>query len=294
MELRQVEYVVGIVDHGGFTRAARALHVTQPALSEGVARLEAELGVTLFHRVPRDVVLTSAGVAFLEPARQMLRTRSVLNESVAAVAGVSTGQLDLVALPTLAAEPLAALIGEFRGSFPGVSVHVSQPEDAAAVSARVRDGSAEIGLAELPVNEPGLVSKTLLVQQLVVSIPAGSPIAGRRRLRIEDLATVPLITTPKGTSLRRLTDQAFEEAGLTPTIAVETEQRESVLPLVAAGAGATVLPKRLADSNTDPRVVTATLTPSIKREIGLIRRTGPVSPAAQAFLELSMAHIASR
>jgi DNA-binding transcriptional LysR family regulator len=72
-------------------------------------------------------------------------------------------------------------------------------------------------------------------------------------------------------------------------IAVETEQRESVLPLVAAGAGATVLPKRLADTATDPRIVTASLSPAIRREIGLIWRTGPISPAAQAFLDISLA-----
>lgn len=289
MELRQIEYVVGIVDHGGFTRAAQALHVTQPALSEGVSRLESELGVALFHRVPKGVVMTSAGSAFMEPARQMLRTRTVLSESVAAVAGLAAGQLDLVALPTLAVDPLASLIGEFRNVHPGISVHVAQPEDAAAVATRVRNGSSEIGLAELPVEGAGLVSEPLLVQQLVVSLPAQSALAGRRRLRITDLAKVPLITTPTGTSLRRLVDMAFIEAGLTPLIAVETEQRESVLPLVAAGAGATVLPKRLADTATDPRIVTADLYPAIRREIGLIRRNGPVSPAAQAFLDISLA-----
>lgn len=294
MELRQIEYIVGIVDHGGFTRAAKSLHVTQPALSEGVARLEAELGTALFHRVPRGVVLTDAGTAFLEPARQILRLRSVLTDSVAGVAGLSSGQLDLVALPTLAVDPLAGLIGEFRSSYPGITVRVAQPEDAAAVATRVRNGSSEIGLAELPVHEPGLVSQTLLVQQLVVSLPADSQLAERRRLRIKDLAAVPLITTPEGTSLRRLVDQAFEDAGLVPLIAVETEQREAVLPLVAAGAGATVLPKRLADTSTDPRIVTATLSPAIRREIGLIRRTGPVSPAAQAFLEMSRRHAVDR
>src|SRR6478672_6950180 len=102
MEIRQIEYVVGVVEHGGFTRAADALHVTQPALSEGIARLEAELGVTLFHRVGRRAVLSAAGDAFLEPARQLLRDRSVLTTSVAAVVGLDAGRLDLVALPTLA------------------------------------------------------------------------------------------------------------------------------------------------------------------------------------------------
>ena len=91
MELRQIEYVVGAIDHGGFTRAARALHVTQPALSEGIARLEAELGVALFDRVGRRVMISAAGEAFLEPARRLLRDRSVLAASVAAVIGLDAG-----------------------------------------------------------------------------------------------------------------------------------------------------------------------------------------------------------
>src|SRR5664279_5314190 len=165
MELRQVEYVVGVVEHGGFTRAAAALHVTQPALSEGIGRLEAELGVALFHRVGRRAVISAAGEAFLEPARQLLRDRSVLITSVAAVVGLEAGRLDLVALPTLAVVPLSPLVGAFRQAHPRVVVHIEQPEEAAAVTTRVRSGRSEIGLAELPIDEPGLVSEQLLVQE---------------------------------------------------------------------------------------------------------------------------------
>src|SRR5258707_6689817 len=84
MEIRQIEYVVGVVEQGGFTRAAEALHVTQPALSEGIRRLEAELGLELFHRVGRRALQSSAGEAFLEPARQGLRDLGGLRPSVEA------------------------------------------------------------------------------------------------------------------------------------------------------------------------------------------------------------------
>src|SRR5260370_33556088 len=87
MELREIDYVVGVGEQGGFTRAADALHVTQPALSEGIRRLEAELGLELFHRVGRRALLSSAGEAFLEPARQVLRDPGVLRTSVAAGRG---------------------------------------------------------------------------------------------------------------------------------------------------------------------------------------------------------------
>jgi LysR family transcriptional regulator, carnitine catabolism transcriptional activator len=287
MELRQVEYVVGVVEHGGFTRAAAALHVTQPALSEGVARLEAELGVQLFHRVGRRAVVSAAGVAFLEPARQLLRDRTVLTTSVAAVVGLETGQLDLVSLPTLAVEPLARLVGELRRRHPGVVVRVVQPEDAAGVSTEVRTGRSEVGLAELPIDEPGLVSEQLLVQELVVVVAPPSPFAGRRRVTVRDLVDVPLVMTPPGTPMRRLIDDAFAGVHAVPTIAVETEQRDAIVPLVLAGAGASIAPAPLVEAARSSGAVALRLSPRLRRSVGLVWRSGPVSPAAAEFLEVS-------
>jgi DNA-binding transcriptional LysR family regulator len=286
MELRQIEYVVGVVDHGTFTRAARELHVTQPALSEGIARLEREIGVDLFHRVGRRAVLSAAGTAFLEPARQLLRDRAVLTASVAAVTGLDAGRLDIVSLPTLAVDPLAPIVGAFRHAHPGIVVDISQPEDAASVASSVRSGRAEVGLAELPIPDDGLVIETVVEQELVAVLPPSSPLVGRRRVTIADLAEVPLITTRPGTSMRRHVDAAFAGAGLGPTIAVETEQREGVVPLVLADAGASIVPRAVADAVAPrPDLHVARLSPAIRRTIGLIRRTGPVSPAAQAFVE---------
>jgi LysR family carnitine catabolism transcriptional activator len=285
MEVRQIEYVVGVVEEGGFTRAADALHVTQPALSEGIRRLEAELGLELFHRVGRRAVLSSAGEAFLEPARQVLRDLGVLRTSVAAVGGLTAGTLDLVALPTLAVDPLATLVGAFRHAHPEVVVRVDQPEDAAAVATLVRSGRSEVGLTELPVAEPGLASRLLTEQELIVVLPPGSPLARRRRLTTADLASVPLVTSPPGTSTRGLIDAAFAAIDDAPLIAVETDQREAIVPLVVAGAGASVLPRPQAEAAALFGATTVPLSPRLVRSIGLIWRDGPVSPAARAFIE---------
>src|SRR5262249_55039595 len=156
MDLRQAEYVVGVVDHGTFTAAAKALHVAQPSLSQGIARLEAELGVALFHRVGHGGRLTAAGEAFGPPARRRLREAAVAGESVRAAAELTRGTLDVVALRTLAADPLAPIVGRFRAAHPQVTVRIAEPESPAAVADRVWDGRAEIGLAELPVARPDL------------------------------------------------------------------------------------------------------------------------------------------
>lgn len=287
MELRQVEYVVGVAEHGGFTKAATALHVTQPALSEGVARLEAELGVELFHRVGRRVVVSAAGEAFLDPARRLLRDREVLTSSVAAVVGLEAGRLDLVTLPTLAGEPLAALVGRFRRAHPGVVVHVDQPEEDRGVADRVRRGDAELGLADLPLDGAGLVTERLLTQELVAVLPADAPLADRKRLSVRDLAATPLVLTPPGTPMRLRVDQAFADAGATPVLAVVTDQRDAIVAMVLAGAGATILPDPLAATARARGAVTVPLTPRLRRDVGLVWRDAPLSPAARAFLAVS-------
>ncbi|MEO6628477.1 MAG: LysR family transcriptional regulator, partial [Aquihabitans sp.] len=110
MDLRQASYVVAIVDLGSFTAAAASIPVSQPALSQAVATLERELGAELFHRIGRRVRLTAAGEAFVGPARRMLRDAAVARAVVADVAGLTAGELEIVALPTLVVEPLVDLV----------------------------------------------------------------------------------------------------------------------------------------------------------------------------------------
>jgi len=290
MELRQVEYVVGVVDHGGFSRAAKALHVTQPSLSQGVRALEAELGVPLFHRSTRGVTLSSAGEAFLEPARQLLRDLQTLRASVSAVQGLVAGRLDLVCLPTLAVSPLVSLMGPFRQRYPGVSLRLVEPETAGELLELVRIGRCEIGITDVVgAQVHDLVVDELGRQEIVAVRPPGTKDPRRRRMPLADLAGIPLVATPPGTSSRELIDGAFKAAGIEPVIAVETGQREAVVPLVVAGAGTTFLPAALAEvyRQRGTGVVVVGLDPPLTRTIGIVRRPGPLSPAAIAFMDMA-------
>lgn len=284
MELRQVEYVLAVVDHGGFTRGAEALGVTQPALSQAIRSLERELGVELFHRVGRGVQLTSAGEAFVPPARQLLREAEVVRNAVADVSEVLRGTLDLVALPTLAVDPLAPLVGAFRAAHPGVLVRVAEPEDGVAVAELVRSGRGEIGLTDLPLASDDLVARPMMSQEILAIRPPGTPAGHRAPLSIVELASSPLIATPPGTSTRRLLDDALATAGVQPTIAVELSQRDAIVPLVLAGAGSSVLPRPLAEDAAARGARIARLDPPITRVVGLVHRDAPLSPAAQAFV----------
>jgi DNA-binding transcriptional LysR family regulator len=284
MELRQVEYVVGVVDAGTFTAAAAVLHVSQPSLSQGIARLEAELGTPLFHRVGRGAVLSAAGEAFVGPARRMLREARLARESVEAVAEVESGTLDLVALPTLAADPVAVAVGRFRRAHPGVVVRIAEPEAARAVADRVSDGRAEIGLTDALAAREDLVVEHLVDQELVLVRPPRSEAAP---VRVAALAGIEFVTTPVGTSTRRHLDEALARTGKEATIAVETDQREAIVPLVLAGAGAALLPRAIADLAERRGAVVAPVRPALRRSIALVYRPGALSPAAARFREIA-------
>lgn len=285
MELRQIEYFVAVVDRGGFTRAAAALHVSQPALSQGIAALERDLGMPVFHRLGRSVSLTATGEAILPSARQLLRDATSVRDTAAAVAGLRAGHLDVVALPTLAVEPLAVLIGEFRRRYPAVTVRLAGPEDAGAVLDMVRTARCELALCDEPVPHD-LVAAVVFDQQVHAVCPPGTRVA-RRVLPVSRLAEFPLVTTPLGTSTRRLIDAACASAGITPRVAVEAAQREAILPLVLAGAGITFLPAPLARLAAEQGAVVARLDPPLHRTIRLVHRRDALSPAATEFVALA-------
>ncbi len=284
MDLRKISYFLAVAEHGGFTRAAEAVFASQPALSLAVKKLEHELGVQLFQRIGHDVRLTPAGAALVGPARQIQRDVETARAAVADVAGLRSGSLSLCSLPTLAANPLAELVGRFRRSHPRVVVDLAAPETSDELLALVRSGAAEIGLTESISLPDGLVAHDLLTQRLLIIFPPGTP---RRRpgIAMGELERIPFIAAPTGTSSRRLLEEAFGAAGVTPQIAVVTAQRDAILPLVLAGAGAALVPETLADEAVRLGAAIARPDPAITRHVVLTHRRGPLAPAAQRFLD---------
>ena len=262
--------MVAVVEHGSFTAAAASIPVSQPALSQAVAGLERELGAPLFHRIGRRVALTPAGEAFVEPARRML--------------------LDVVARPTLVVEPLVGLGGRFRHQHPGVLVRISEPEDADSIAELVRTGESELGLGDIEFDAPDLATDRLGQQRLLAVLPPGTEPEDPSRITVRDLAALPLITTPRGTSTRRLLASALRrrEPDTEPRIGVVTEHREAIVPLVMAGAGAAVLPEPIARSAAALGAVVLPLARPLSRPVVLVRRDAPLSPAAAAFRTLAL------
>ncbi len=285
MDLRRLSIFLEVIDQGSFTAAADVIGCSQPAVSQAIRELERELGTPLFHRIGRQIRLTPAGGALVGPARRVRHDVDLSRAAVRAVAGLEEGRLDLACLPTLAAAPLAPLVGRFHLSHPGLHVTLAAPEDTEELLDLVRGGLAEVGIVnDAPTTD--LTTLTMGRQDFLVVSPPGSP--PDATLTLEDISTRSFVASPRGTSSRRLLDDALATIGVTARVGVEASQREALLPLILAGAGTGLLPRPLAEHAALLGCTVATLSPPVYRDLTLVHRPGPLTPAAHAFTRLAL------
>ncbi|WP_406258315.1 LysR family transcriptional regulator [Streptomyces sp. JL3001] len=287
MERRQLEYFIAVVEHGGFTAAAAALHVAQPSLSHAIRTLERECGGKLFHRLAQGVCLTPAGEALVRPARQVLRDLSTASSLVREVLGLSGGRLDIVSQTTLSVDPLADMLGRFHRAHPRVSVRVVDPERGPAVAQMVAAGQCELGLVDASVPTADLSGIDLPEQEMHVVLPAEHPHPAGDTITSRQLAALDLIVTPPGTETRAAVDDVCTALGVAPRIAVETAHRAMIVPLVLSGVGAAVLPASMARDAALRGARMLSHRPRLLRHGRLVWRSGQLSPAAEAFVNLA-------
>ena len=285
MDMRRLAIFLAVVDEGGFSRASDELGMSQPAVSQAIAELEASVATALFFRIGRKVQLTPAGEALVLPARQVQRDLQNARLAVVDITELGAGRLDLACLPTLAAAPLAALVGRFRLKHCEVSISLADPQDTTELLEFVRSGRCEVGLVE-DVSVEDLTTVALGSQDFLVVLPPGSLVSDP--LPIAELATMPLVATSPRTSTRDHLDDALRQCGCSAKVVVEAAQREALLPLIASGAGVGLLPRPLADLAQLLGCVVVEPSPKISREVAIVHRCAPLTPAAQRFVDLAL------
>lgn len=288
MERGQLEHFVAIVEHGGFTAAAAAIHLSQPALSHSVKALERDLGVMLFFRLPHGVKLTPAGTALAESARRILREMAVARSRVQAVEDLVLGTLDIIALPGLLLDPLAAFIGTFRDHHPAVLIRVLHAEGPSDVTDGIRSGRAELGLTDDVVNLPATTEYDVVTEQefVVVAPENHSQLAKLDSVDVETLLKMDLVTGPQGTDVRDFLQNTAAQLNTNFQPTVEVAHRGSSLYLATAGAGVAILPRPLAELGLAHGARVLELKPRRVRSVYLLRRDALLSPAARAMREV--------
>ncbi|QFP75795.1 LysR family transcriptional regulator [Deinococcus sp. AJ005] len=238
MELRHLRHFVALAEEEHFGRAAERVFVVQQALSNSVRNLEEEVGVPLVLRTTRRVQLTPAGQEFLVGARETLALAGQTVERARRAARGEVGRLTIGFVSGLAFGGLPEIVRRFRELYPNVSVNLRELT-AHEQEAGLRGGVLDVGLMLLPVRAATLDSRALWRQPLVAALPAGHPLARKRKLKISDLAPEPFVFFP-----RQLRATYFDQvmrwcagADFTPNVVQEAIEIPTLLSLVAAGVG---------------------------------------------------------
>jgi LysR family transcriptional activator of glutamate synthase operon len=289
MELRQLRYLVALADERHFTRAASREHVAQPALSQQIRRLEAEVGIALVDRTTRRVALTEAGELLVTRARRALAEVDAARAELEDVAGVRAGHLTIGAIPTTGPVDLSGLMVDFlaRHSAVELTVHERSSEELADLLRLDQLDLAFLSATER-IESHGLCLHRLVAEELVVLLPVDHRLATRRAVRLAELADGPFVGYREGTRLRELLQCAARDAGFEPRIVLESIDPRRIRSLVSRGLGVAIVPRSEAVEPGEAVAVAALTAPSLTRDVTLAwRAERRHSPAAAAFLDLT-------
>jgi DNA-binding transcriptional LysR family regulator len=281
MSLRQLEYLVSIVDEGSFTRAAEVLHVTQPALSHQVRALERSFGGPLLERLPRAVRLTPMGRAVLPHARATLADADRARSAARQASELEYGELQLATVYSISLGVLPAVLRKWHREHPAIEIRLVEHRHGDELAAAMAAGAADLAIGPLPAGWSGPVHP-LGVEEFVVVLPAGEAGRTRRRVALSTLADRAWVHYSPDNGLADVLDQACAAAGFRPRVAVRTEQTAAAPVLAAAGLGPALVPANIIGADFDGEVLRPE--PPVRRELAAYCR-GEGDPLTAAFVQ---------
>lgn len=288
MNFEQLRSFKAVAMEGGFSRAATALFLTQSTISMQVAALEKELGVRLFQRLGRRVVLTDAGEAMLGYTSRILSLLEVSRSSMTEFRGLGRGELKVGASPTIGNYLIPEVLGEYRQRYPGVRV-VLQIAPTPRIAAQTLGGNLHAGLVEAEVDDPDLNADSFFVDELVLIAPTRHPWTRRDAVSVSELATEPFIDREPGSGTRGIVRERLADKGVTITPVLEMGSPEAIKSAVRAGLGVAIVSRLTAELELQNGLLAVVPLEGIsmtRRFLTLRHRNLIPSPSLGAFLEV--------
>lgn len=237
MTLRQLEVFLAIVRARSYRQAAEALHASQPALSQHIRELEGELGVRLFDRLTRGVILTEAGRLLEERAKRVFATLTDVRDVLGELQGLQRGSLLVGASTTPGIYVLPAIIGTFRRRHPGIDLQL-RIANSRAIEDAIRAHDVDLGVVGGHGLAPGEECLAAgLADELVLIVSPRHRWAGRREVAPAELTDEPLLVREEGSATRRVTERALDQAGIRRRVSMELGHTEAIKQAVMAGLG---------------------------------------------------------
>lgn len=239
MEMHQLRYFAKVAELGNVTRAAEACFVSQPSLSQQIAKLERELGQPLFERLGRGVRLTEAGRLFKRYSDQIL---SLTEDARTRVADdPDSGRIILAAIPTIAPYYLPGVLTRFAKECPKARLEIVE-ETTANILRLLGDGDIDLAILALPIQAEHVHTKALFTEELLAVLPTGHPLASKPKVGLKDLVTEPFVVLNEAHCLTGTTMSFCARHSASPLVTAKSHQLLTVLELVRLGQGVSLIP----------------------------------------------------
>jgi DNA-binding transcriptional LysR family regulator len=293
VDLRQLEIFAKVAELGSFSKAAEALFLTQPTVSEHIRTLEDELGVRLLDRLGRGAAVTKGGALLLSYAQRMLALAREARQAMESFQGRMSGEL-LVGASTIPGEYiLPALIGRFKEKFPDIAITLLIG-DSQAVTDWVMEGRAEIGVVGARSSHRGMEYRELMPDDIVLIVSGTHPWHGRKQVTLEELRAEPLLLRERGSGTRAALETALEAAGAdlsTFRVVGEMGSTQAIKQAVKAGVGVSLVSRRAVEEECRAgtvwclRVKDLKITRAFYLATHRERSRSPLAEAFRAFVE---------
>jgi LysR family transcriptional regulator, hydrogen peroxide-inducible genes activator len=284
MELHQLRYFMAVARSGNFTRAAANAHIAQPSLSQQILKLEDELGARLFDRLGRTARLTPFGRAFLPRAETILREVGDAKVQIQDMAATERGRVVLGVIPTIAPYFLPPLLALFSRRHPQIAVSVVE-ETTPSLVEQLRAGGPGLALLALPIGGREFISKELFREPLYAAVPDSHPLSKRGKVGLRQIEGESFMLLKEGHCFRESALSACRRVRINPRVVFESGQFSSVLAMVAAGAGISLVPRMAAEKRRGVRYIPLSDEGAF-RTVGIVRlRQHSPSRAEQALTD---------
>lgn len=287
MQLRHIRYLLAVAEHGNFTRAAEALHVSQPTLSQQIIQLEESLGVALLDRSGRTVKVTDVGSVYIEHARKALQELASGRRAMLDVQDLQRGELRLATTPTFTAYLVGPLLAAFNAKYPGITVRLKEMS-LDTIAAAVAADEVDLGIAfsvTRPVDD--IECEPLLVERLSVVVGKDHSFAScPNGITPEMLAVERLGVLSPDFATRSHVDDYLRSHAIAPVIAIEANTISALIEVVKRSSVVTILPEAIGRQHADLCNITISPAPKSRTAALLHRRDAYQSAAAMAFSTL--------
>ncbi|SDJ84669.1 cidABC operon transcriptional activator CidR [Sediminibacillus albus] len=287
MDIRHLKYFIEVAHFKSFTRAADHLFITQPTISKMIKNLESELGVELFDRSRKKLILTDAGRVILEQAQTIDKAFDNLQTELDDLLGLQKGHIRIGLPPIMDAERVIRILGEFHQLYPHITFQLLE-NGTKKIEEDINQDNLDVGITVLPTSEENFHYFSFKQEELRVVVPPTHHLASRKQIKLEELKDEQIILFNKDFALNDRISSACKEAGFLPTVVSESTQWDFIGKMIAADLGISILPYSVSQLLMEDVKTIKVISPTIEWDLAFIwRKNHYLSYATKEWLKFT-------